>query len=45
VHDAANLCGLLRMDRLPDAYIASRGERELRELMRHRAKLVALRLG
>src|SRR5436190_1956707 len=31
--------------RLPEAYIASRGERELRELVRHRAKLVALRTG
>src|SRR5947199_125810 len=29
----------------PEAYIASRGERELRELVRHRAKLVALRSG
>jgi|SRR5947209_8242542 len=33
------------MGRLPEAYIASRGERELRELVRHRAKLVALRSG
>lgn len=31
---------LLRMGRLPEAYIASRGERELRELVRHRAKLL-----
>jgi transposase len=33
------------MGRLPEAYIASPGERELRELVRHRAKLVALRAG
>ncbi len=45
VRDAADLCDLLRMGRLPEAYIASRGERELRELVRHRAKLVALRSG
>jgi transposase len=45
VRDAADLCDLLRMGRLPEAYIASRGERELRELVRHRAKLVALRAG
>ena len=42
VRDAADLCDLLRMGRLPEAYIASRGEREL---VRHRAKLVALRSG
>src|SRR5438270_6570555 len=45
VRDAADLCGLLRMGRLPEAYIASRGERELRGLGRPRAKLVALRTG
>jgi transposase len=45
VRDAADLCDLLRMGRLPEAYIASRGERELRELVRHWAKLVALRSG
>jgi transposase len=45
VRDAADLCDLLRMGRLPEAYIASPGERELRELVRHRAKLVALRAG
>ena len=33
------------MGRLPEAYTASPGERELRELVRHRAKLVALRAG
>ncbi len=30
VRDAADLCDLLRMGRLPEAYIASPGERELR---------------
>src|SRR5436309_13861199 len=45
VRDAADLCDLLRMGRLPEAYIASPAERELRELVRHRAKLVALRSG
>jgi transposase len=45
VRDAADLCDLLRMGRLPEAYIANRNERELRELVRHRAKLVALRAG
>ena len=43
--DAAELCDLLRMGRLPEAYIVSRGEHELHELVRHRAKLVALRSG
>jgi transposase len=42
VRDAADLADLLRMGRLPEAYIASPEERELRELVRHRAKLVAL---
>src|SRR3954451_21319447 len=45
VRDAADLADLLRMGRLPEAYIATRYERELRELVRHRAKLVALRSG
>jgi hypothetical protein len=45
VRDAADVCDLLRMARLLEAYIASWGERELRELVRHRAKLVALRSG
>ncbi len=45
VRDAADLCDLLRMGRLPEAYVASPAERELRELVRHRAKLVALRSG
>ena len=33
------------MGRLPEAYIATPHERELRELVRHRAKFVALRSG
>jgi hypothetical protein len=37
VHRRAHLCDLLRMGRLPESYIASRSERELRELVRHRA--------
>jgi transposase len=41
--DAADLADLLRMGRLPEAWIASPATRELRELVRHRAKLVALR--
>jgi transposase len=45
VRDAADLADLLRMGRLPEAWIAPPGVRELRELVRHRAKLVALRTG
>ncbi len=41
--DAADLADLLRMGRLPEAWIAPPGTRELRELVRHRAKLVGLR--
>jgi transposase len=41
--DAADLAELLRMGRLPEAWIAPPATRELRELVRHRAKLVALR--
>ena len=36
---------LLRMGRLPEAWIAPPEQRELRELVRYRAKLVALRSG
>jgi transposase len=43
VRDAADLADLLRMGRLPEAWIATPETRELRELVRHRAKLVALR--
>jgi transposase len=41
--DAADLADLLRMGRLPEAWIAPPATRELRELVRHRAKLVAIR--
>ena len=41
--DAVDLADLLRMGRLPEAWIAPPATRELRELVRHRAKLVALR--
>lgn len=41
--DAADLADLLRMGRLSEAWIAPPATRELRELVRHRAKLVALR--
>lgn len=40
--DASDLADLLRMNRLPEAWIAPPDVRELRELVRHRAKLVAL---
>ena len=43
--DAADLADLLRMGSLPEAWIAPPATRELRELVRHRAKLVALRSG
>jgi transposase len=43
--DAADLADLLRMGRLPEAWIAPPATRELRELVRHRAKLVHLRCG
>src|SRR5690349_22334831 len=43
VRDAADLADLLRMGRLPEGWIAPPEVRELREIVRHRAKLVALR--
>jgi transposase len=43
VRDATDLADLLRMGRLPEAWIAPAATRELRELVRHRAKLVGLR--
>ena len=43
VRDASDLADLLRMGRLPEAWIAPPPTRELRELVRHRAKLVGLR--
>jgi transposase len=45
VRDATDLADLLRMGRLPEAYAAPSAVRELRELVRHRAKLVAWRSG
>ena len=41
--DAADLADLLRMGRLPEAWIAPPGVRDLRELTRYRQKLVGLR--
>jgi transposase len=41
--DAKDLADLLRMGRLPEAWIAPPATRELRELVRHRAKLVGWR--
>jgi transposase len=43
VRDATDLADLLRMGRLPHGWIAPPATRELRELVRHRAKLVAVR--
>ena len=43
VRDASDLADLLRMGRLPEAWIAPPQVRELRALVRHRAKLVAVR--
>ena len=43
--DASDLADLLRMGRLPEAWIAPPQVRELREQVRHRCKLVALRSG
>ncbi|MGH3609961.1 MAG: IS110 family transposase [Pseudonocardiaceae bacterium] len=43
--DASDLVDLLRLGRLAESYIAPPGLRELRELVRHRAKLVAIRSG
>lgn len=45
VRDAADLADLLRMGRLPEAWIAPPALRELREMVRHRAGLVAVRSG
>jgi transposase len=41
--DAADLADLLRMGRLPEAWIAPAEVRELREITRYRRKLVSLR--
>jgi transposase len=45
VRDAGDLADLLRMNRLPEAWIAPPATRELRDLVRYRAKLVAIRSG
>ena len=45
VRDAADLADLLRMGRLPEAWIAPPALRELREMVRHRAGLVSVRSG
>ena len=45
MRDAADLADLLRMGRLPEAWIASPQTRELPVLVRYRAKLVAVRSG
>lgn len=42
IRDAADLADLLRMGRLPEAWIAPPAVRELRELVRHRHKLVQM---
>ena len=43
--DAGDLSDLLRVGRLPEAWIAPPATRQLRELVRYRAKLVAIRSG
>jgi hypothetical protein len=43
--DAADLADLMRMGRLPEAWIAPPQVRGLRETIRHRCRLVALRTG
>ena len=43
--DCQDLLTLLRLNKLPEAWIAPPVTRELRELVRYRAKLVALRTG
>jgi transposase len=45
VRDASDLADLLRMGRLPESWIAPPAVRELRELVRHRIKLVHWRSG
>jgi transposase len=45
VRDATDLADLLRMHRLPEAWVATPEFRELRELVRHRFKLVSARSG
>ena len=45
VKDANDLLDMLRLDLVPEAWIAPPAVRELRELVRYRAKLVMLRSG
>src|SRR5204863_6411900 len=45
VNDATDLADMLRLNRLAEAWIAPPALRELRELVRYRAKLVKLRTG
>jgi transposase len=45
VRDASDLADLLRMGRLPESWIAPPATRELREVVRHRIKLVHVRSG
>ncbi|WP_253847377.1 IS110 family transposase [Mycobacterium gordonae] len=45
VRDAGDLADLLRMGRLPESWAAPPATRELRELVRYRAKLVAIGSG
>ena len=45
VRDASDLADLLRLGRLPESWIAPPAVRELREVVRHRAKLVQWRSG
>jgi transposase len=45
VRDASDLADLLRLGRLPQAWVAPPAVRELRELVRHRIKLVHWRSG
>lgn len=45
IKDPSDLADLLRMGRLPESWTAPPDLRELRELVRYRAKLVALRSG
>ena len=43
--DCQELLGRMRLNKLPEAWIAPPEVRELREMVRYRAKLVALRTG
>ena len=43
--DAIDLADMLRLGRLPEAWIAPPATRELRELVRYRAKLVGVAVG